>query len=99
MIREFKRIITREIEDVKRRLGRGYVYPLNAWRIGAYVITVKCVDWRYNGSRYYFSRGPKSDEEKELMERFVGLSHALECPRPDKCPTCLKHADQLARSF
>ena len=98
MIKEFKKVVAKEIEDVKRRLGRGYVYPLNAWRIGAYVITVKCVDLRYS-SQYYFSRGPKSDEEKELMERFVGLSHALECPRPDKCSTCLKYIDRLARSF
>jgi hypothetical protein len=99
VIKEFKRIITKEIEDVKKKMGRNYIYPLNAWRVGAYIITVKCADSRYNGSQYYFSRKPENDEEGELMEKFTGLSHALECPRPDRCPTCLKYVDQLARSF
>jgi hypothetical protein len=99
VIKEFKKVVAKEIEDVKRKMGRNYIYPLNAWRVGAYIITVKCADWRYNGSRYYFSREPKNDEERELMEKFVGLSHALECPRPDRCPTCIRYVDELARSF
>jgi hypothetical protein len=78
-------------------MSRNYVYPLNEWRMGAHVITVKCIDSRYS-SQYYFSRKPENDEERELMEKFVGLSHALKCPRPDRCP-CLKYVDQLARSF
>jgi hypothetical protein len=82
-------------------LSRNYIYPLNEWRMGAHIITVKCVNSRYSSQYYFsfFSREPRSDEEKELMEKFVGLSHALECPRPDRCPTCLKYVDQLARSF
>lgn len=99
MISGFKKVVLGEMEKIKGKLGSYYIYPLREWRPGAYIVTIKCIDWRYTGSQYYFSREPKNSEERELMERFAGLSHALLCPRLDMCPTSLKYVDKLAQDY
>jgi hypothetical protein len=84
-------IIKKELEKIRKELDELFISPTSRPTIGGAVVVVKC---RYLRTEQWFSRSARSDEEYKLMDRYVSLKHALECPRLDMCPAA-KIVDEL----